>query len=417
MLLTIVCTTLGILILLVVYFDLWATVLHPGIESPLSNRFHRTAWRILCIVSKIVPRADRLLYAGLPLLIGGLILLWIILLGGGFALLYYPWIGNPAAFDMPPDVTGSWFDALYVSGTALFTLGYGDITPLTRPLRIIAVIEAGSGMAAISFAVAYVLAVYPSLSRLRIRATALDAEVAGQASGVPMLRRYLFSDGRWNGDMDERLREMALELLELTENHEAHPILYYSHPPRVEQSILRMLLTIQHLIGLLRYGLSPERHADLVHNPQLLLLEQSFSYTLRRLTISLHTSLTEPPKEPLQQQEYHEAFARICDELERLGLVSSRQLNEHPVSVLAEGAPDEDSAATGADDAATARATAKRDTATYDPAFDQQSSAADEAYIAFRVATDRHIAAYAETSGYTIVEALRNDETAWVGGR
>lgn len=416
MLLTIGCTALGTIILLAVYFDLWATVLHPGIESPLSNRFHRVTWRTLCILSKVAPRPDRLLYAGLPLLIGGLILLWLLLLGGGFALLYYPWVGNPAAFDTPPEVTGSWFDALYVSGTTLFTLGYGDITPLTKPLRALAVIEAGSGMATISLAVAYVLAVYPSLSRLRIHATALDAEVAGQTSGVPMLRRYLLSDGRWNNDMDDRLREMALELLELTENHEAHPILYYSHPPRVEQSILRMLLTIQQLIGLLRYGLSPERHADLVRNPQLLLLEQSFSYSLRRLAVSLHTAVAETPDESLEQGDYHESFARICGELERLGLVSSRQLDEHPVSVLAQGTPNADIATTGADNAATAIAPTKRNVATYDPAFDRNSSTASAAYIAFRVATDRHIAAYAATSGYTIAEALRNDETAWGSG-
>lgn len=416
MLLTIICTILGTIILLAVYFDIWATVLHPGIESPLSNRFHRAVWRALCIISKIVPRSDRLLYAGLPLLIGGLILLWLLLLGGGFALLYYPWIGDPRAFDTPPDVTGSWFDALYVSATTLFTLGYGDITPLNKTMRVLTVVEAGSGMATISFAVTYVLAVYPALSRLRIRATALDAEVAGHTSGIPMLRRYLLSDGRWNSDMDDRLREMALELLELTENHEAHPILYYSHPPRVEQSILRMLLTIQQLIGLLRYGLSPERHADLVHNPQLLLLEQSFSYSLRRLSVSLHTSLTEPAKETLEGGDYHEAFGRICGELEELGLVSSRQLGERPVSVLAEGAPDGESANTDTDTSTTEPATAKHDTDTYDPALDQNSGTASEAYIAFRVATDRHIAAYAVTSGYTIAEALRNDETAWGSG-
>jgi hypothetical protein len=280
-------------------------------------------------------------------------------------------------------------------------------------MRVLAIIEAGSGMATISFAVAYVLAVYPALSRLRIRATALDAEVAGHTSGIPMLRRYLLSDGRWNDDLDDRLREMAIELLELTENHEAHPILYYSHPPRVEQSILRMFLTIQQLISLLRYGLSPERHADLVYNPQLLLLEQSFSYSLRRLSVSLHTSLTDPPSELLEGEDYHEAFAHLCGELEGLGLISSRQLDGRPVSVLAQGAPDVDRATPETNDAVPTTTTAKRDTATYDPALDQSSGTASDAYIAFRVATDRHIAAYAATSGYTLAEALRDDEAAW----
>src|SRR3712207_8786175 len=43
-----------------------------------------------------------------------------------------------------------------------------------------AIAEAGSGMATISLAVAYVLAVYPALARQRARAMALDAEVRSE---------------------------------------------------------------------------------------------------------------------------------------------------------------------------------------------------------------------------------------------
>ncbi len=415
MLLTIICTLVGATILALTYFDIWATVLHPGIESPLSNRFHRLSWRLLRVGSRVFPRPEWLLHAGLPLLVAGLISLWLLLLLCGFALLYYPWLGDPGAFDTPPDVTGTWFDALYVSGTTLFTLGYGDITPLTKWLRTLALIEAGSGMATVSLAVAYVLAVYPTLSRLNIRATALDAEVAGQVSGLPLLRRYLLDDGRWNSGLEDRLRELALELLELTENHEAHPILYYSHPPRVQQSILRMLLIVQRLIGLLRYGLSPERHGDLVQNPQILLLEQSFSYSLRRLAVSLHAAANAPDSDTAAQEDFNDSFARICEELEALGMVSARQLNEHPVPVLAQGAQHPDLADTGSDgQAPVAEPTANGHHATtHDPALDLASTSPVDAYIAFRRATDPHIAAYAVASGYSIAEALRGDNAVW----
>lgn len=404
MIATIGCTILGAALVLLTYLDIWATILHPGLESPLSNRFHRAAWRAIRLVARRAPFSQQLLHAALPLLIGGLISLWLVLLLLGFALLYYPWLGDPAAFTTPPDHTSNPFDALYVSGTTLFTLGYGDITPLTTALRALAILEAGSGMATISLAVAYVLAIYPALSRLRIRATALDAEVAGQASGLPLLRRYLHSEGRWNGDLDDRLRELALELLELAENHEAHPILYYNHPPRVQQSILRMLLTVQQLIGLLRYGLSPERHPDLVRNPQVLLLEQSFGYSLRRLSASLHTTLTEPRHDAATQGDYSGAFAHICDELERMGLTSARQHDEHPVPVLAQGR-----LGAGGDEVGQEG----KGSAAPDPALDHRSRSPLDAYVAFRLATDSHITAYAVASGYSLAEARRSDSAVW----
>jgi voltage-gated potassium channel Kch len=396
MIATIGITALGAVILLLTYIDIWATVLHPSLESPLSNRFHRTVWRAVRLIARRVRRPHRFLNAALPLLIGGLILLWLLMLLIGFALIYYPWLGDPGAFETPPDYSNSWFDALYVSGTTLFTLGYGDITPLTTTLRAVAIIEAGSGMATISLAVTYVLAVYPTLTRLRIRATALDAEVAGQVNGLPLLRRYLRHDGRWNGELDERLRELALELLELAENHEAHPILYYSHPPRVQQSILRMLLTTQHLIALLRYGLSPEQHPDLVRAPQLLLLEQSFGYSLRRLSSSLHTVLTEQHHDATTRAEMRDAFKQICAELEEMELTSALQHDEHPVPVLAEAEQRETRPGNGDD-----------------PALDHGSRSPLDAYVAFRLATDPHIDAYATASGYTLEEARRDDSAIW----
>lgn len=404
MITTIGITALGAVILLLAYIDIWATVLHPGLESPLSNRLHRAIWRVLRLISRRLRRPHLFLNAALPLLIGGLILLWLLLLLIGFALIFYPWLGDPAAYETPPDYTNSWFDALYLSGTTLFTLGYGDITPLTTTLRALAIIEAGSGMATISLAITYVLAVYPALSRLRIRATALDAEVAGQVNGLPLLRRYLRHDGRWNGELDDRLRELSLELLELAENHEAHPILYYSHPPRVQQSILRMLLTTQQLIALLRYGLSPERHSDLVQAPQLLLLEQAFGYSLRRLTSSLHTTLTEQRRDAAAQGDLSGAFTQLCAELESLALTSARQHDDHPVPVLAESEP--------RDNGETQQRETRQGSGS-DPALDHGSRSPLDAYVAFRLATDPHIAAYATASGYSLQEAQRDDSAVW----
>ncbi len=413
-LVTIGSTVLGLALLGLAAFDIWATVLHTGLESPLSNRFHRAGWRLISGVARHVPFGAQLREAALPLLVAGLISLWIMLLFLGFAALYVPWLDVGGAFNIAEGATRHRSDALYLSGTAIATLGFGDITPEAWPVRALVVLEGMSGMATISLAIAYVLAVYPTLARLRVCVTALEAEVAGSASGLPLLRRYLHEDGKWDHDLDDRLRTLALELLALTENHETHPVLYYNHPPRVQQSMLRMLVTTQHLIGFLRYGLSPEHHANLVRNPQVLLLEQAFAFSLRRLATSLHTATRQTSGDPMDQSRYAADFARLCGDLEALGLTSARQLNADPVPVLAQGTryPGLD----GEHEVSTFSETQHRvgvHPGGVDPALDLASESPVGAYIAFRLTTDPYLVAYAATSAYSLDDAESDAGSVW----
>jgi hypothetical protein len=264
-----------------------------------------------------------------------------------------------------------------------------------------------------------VLAVYPALSRTRTLAAALDAEVAGQAGALPMVRRYLSGEHQWSSDLAARLRELSLELLALTEVHETHPVLYYAHPRRVQHSFLRILVTAQSLVGLLRYGLSPDRHGDVVRNPQLLLLEQSLHYSLRRLGASLHI----PPLPPMKHQQHEQLAATydtICRDLESLGLVSAGSVAHQPVPVLVDTdlsppvSPNGSPIMKQADRAVTYGG----QPVVLDPALDLVSSSPVDAYMTFRLETDPHILAYAEACGYPIDVARADYETTWwIGGR
>jgi hypothetical protein len=413
-LLAIGSTTLGLALLGLAAFDIWATVLHTGLESPLSNRFHRAGWRFISGVARYVPFGARLREAALPLLVAGLISLWIMLLFLGFAALYIPWLDVTGAFKIADGTTRHWSDALYLSGTMISTLGFSNITPEAWPMRALTVLEGMSGMATISLAIAYVLAVYPTLARLRVSVTALEAEVAGRANGLPLLRRYLHEDGRWDSDLDDRLRTLALELLSLTESHETHPVLYYNHPPRVQQSMLRMLVTTQHLIGFLRYGLSPEDHASLVKNPQVLLLEQAFAFSLRRLAASLHTATSQLSDDSMDKHRHTADFARLCNDLEQLGLTSARRGDAAPVSVLAQGTrypglADEHEARTSFE----AQHGIGMRSGRTDPALDLASESPVGAYAAFRLATDPYLISYAATSAYSLAEAQSDSGSVW----
>ena len=409
----------GVLMIIVTLFDIVATVLHPQAQSPISNRFHRLAWRLLLFGARPFTAGDRrhaLLGWGLPLLISGLIGLWVLLLAVGFALLYYPWIGDPAYFDTPPGTTGSPLDALYFSGTSLTTVGFGDFQATRNPFRLLAIAEAASGFVVISLSVAYLLAVYPAVGRVQALAVALDAEVAGQPGTLPLVRRYLAAEGRWDDAFADRLRELAVALLEVTGVHETHPVLYYSHPRHPHHSFLRVLLTAQGIVGRCRYGLSPDKHGAIVRNPQLVLLEQSLLYALRRLSASLHIPEIRREDALPEDDQLRADYERICAELEELGLTSSRQLDSAPIAPILDSSVDDPARDEDGDDddtghRANTRAVGGREAqGVGDPAYDDTATSPDAAYLAFRCETDPHIVAYAVACGYPIDEARRDRE-------
>lgn len=406
------CTLGGALLIAATLLDIVLTVLHPYAESPFSNRFHRLSWRLLHAITRLSHLqvwGHAILAWALPLMIAGVIGLWMLLLLIGFGLIYYPWLGNPAFFDIPTASAGSFAEALYFSGASLTTVGYGDFQAAHAFFRALAIAEAASGFVVISLSVAYVLAVYPALIRTHALAVALDAEVAGQPGALPLLRRYLTEEGNFTGDLTGLLRELALELLALTEAHQTHPVLYYAHPPRVRHSFVRVLVIAQSLVGLLRYGLSPDHHGRIVRHPQLLLLEQALHYSLRQLTASLHIQAVEQESDEPARRPLVTAYDRLSDELAAIGLTPARTRDSAPVPALQETSADDPAReSTLADEpvslpnGADSRACGERGR---DPALDRTAPTPLDAYLTFRVETDPHIAAYAATCGYPLDEA------------
>lgn len=405
----------GVLLVLAAVIDIVATVLHPEFESPLSSRYQQSLWWVLRRVNGRLPqrfRELRLLSWGVPLMVGGLVALWIALLIVGFALIYRPWIGDAVMFRSDNPIEPSFSNALYFSGVTMATLGYGDVQPVSPMFRTLAVLESLFGLVTVSFTVTYVLSIYPTLAHQREIATALDAEVAGQVSALPMLRRYLSDDGRWVDALAERLRELALELLALTESHEQHAVLYYAHPRRVQHSLLRILLITRSLVGTLRYTLSPERHREIVHHPHLILLEQALHYSLSRFSASLHIPTPEKAGDQNTHLSLERDFERQRSVLEHLGFSSADAHGERAVAVLVESLIEITSPDLPRPKPQTGNSVSGNGQ-NIDPATDLSSNSALDAYITFREQVDPHIAAYARISGYSLDEALTDAQTTW----
>lgn len=421
MITTSLLVVIGCSLIALVTFDIFTTVLHPSVESPLSNRFQRLVWRVLRTIATSLgtrPAASHVLNWGLPLMVAGLIALWLVVLVLGFACICYPWIDTPEVFVSGKAAAGPVSDALYYSGVTLATLGYGDIEPLTGIFRLLAVLEALIGVVTISAGVAYILSVYPALTQQQTLAIALDAEVAGQTDALPLVRRYVTGAQVWSGDLNAQLRDISLGLLTTTESHELYPVLYYAHPPQVQHSFLRMLITAQSLVTTLRYGLSPQAHSDIVTNPQVLLLEQALHYSLRRLNASRHVPPLATPDPHSERRRLVREYIVLCRDLAQLGLTPARGADRGvPVLVATETA--ESTEETEPETTVRAEETFDYtgDPDILDPALDLSSESPLEAFVVFRMETDTCIAAYATVSGYDLQTARADHTTSWWTGR
>ena len=139
-----------------------------------------------------------------------------------------------------PEETGHLLSYLYLSGTTLLTLGYGDLTPTDPIGRMMAVGEALTGFIFLALIVGYVPVLYGPFARREQTMLRLDARAGGTPTGIEMLRRHA------------ECPELLIDLLRdweglasaLLEGYLSYPILAYYRSQHDEQSWLRSTVAI-----------------------------------------------------------------------------------------------------------------------------------------------------------------------------
>ena len=217
----------GSLLLLLAAWDTVLTLLHPTARGPLSYVANRGTWRVTQTLSRRLLGGRGLSYAG-PLAVVINVLAWVVALWLGFALIYLPFMDSFAFVASTPFQGRGFGEALYISGTALTTVGFGDVVATGMAFRLATIAEAASGFGILSGAIAYVLSVYPLLSQLR-------------STGIQMADSgALELDGATEVVRSAGPSELAAVVRELTENHEhlrRFPVLYYFESGDAEESL------------------------------------------------------------------------------------------------------------------------------------------------------------------------------------
>src|SRR5256885_2821044 len=200
-----------------------------------TRMFYRVTWEVWSAVARRMrPGGRRETYLSFfgPLSLLVLVAVWAASLVAAFALLQ-----TGSALNVRGG--GSFTDHLYLSGETFFTLGLGDVTPVTRVGRALVVIEAGVGFAFLALVIGYLPVLYQSFSRREVNITLLDARAGSPPSAEELLR------GEWpdQGALTALHRESERWNAEVLESHLSYPVLSYYRSQHANQSWLAALTT------------------------------------------------------------------------------------------------------------------------------------------------------------------------------
>src|SRR5271170_1255817 len=257
---SIVAIVFGLAILWVVFLDAFETVVLPRRVTrhfKLTAWFYRRTWipwkKIAGRIRTLSRQQSFLGYFG-PLSLILLLAFWATSLIFGFALLQYG-LGGHEQLGNEPITFGR---LVYQSGQTFFTLGYGDILPITAAARTLSVLEAGMGFAFLGVVIGYIPVVYTSFSRREIQISMLDARAGSPPSAAELLVRLAGRSEDPGVDqkvLDEVLREWERWAGELLESQISYPVLTFFRSQHSNQSWVGALTTMLDVSSLILTGI------------------------------------------------------------------------------------------------------------------------------------------------------------------
>jgi hypothetical protein len=171
---------------------------------------------------------------------------------------------------------------LYVSGTTIFTLGLGDVTPLSPWARVLVILESGTGLGLLAVVMGYFPVLYSAFSKREVSISLLDARAGSPPTAAELMRRHSYAGG--DSALSMLLIEWERWSAELLESHISYPLLCYFRSQHSNQSWISALTSILDTSALLIAGVQGHeaRQAQLtfaIARHSLVDLSQIFSLT------------------------------------------------------------------------------------------------------------------------------------------
>jgi hypothetical protein len=150
-----------------------------------------------------------------------------------------------------------------VSGTTIFTLGLGDVTPTSPWARELIILEAGTGLGFLAVVMGYFPVLYGAFSRREVTISLLDARAGSPPTAAELMRRHAYEGGE--GALAVLLIEWERWSAELLESHISYPLLCYFRSQHNNQSWISALTAVLDASALMIAGVkgSEARQAQL----------------------------------------------------------------------------------------------------------------------------------------------------------
>jgi Ion channel len=234
----------GALLILVVLADGFESMVLPRQvmrRYRFARLFYRNLWNLWRWVALRLPagkRREAFLSVFGPLSLLGLFASWVLVLIIGFALVHWS-LGSPLTTDKQPRSFGTY---LYWSGATFVTISYGDLVPMSRAAKVLAITESGLGFGFLAVIIGYLPVLYQAFSRREVTISLLDARAGSPPSAAEFLLRLAQANNmaaaegffaeweRWSG--------------ELLESHLSYPVLSYYRSQHDNQSWLAVLTMV-----------------------------------------------------------------------------------------------------------------------------------------------------------------------------
>ncbi len=249
---------------------------------------------------------DRVLSFFAPVATLTLLPVWYLLILIGYAFMF--WAAG----------TGSFLQALKISGSSLFTLGFAAPAGVLESALTIS--EAALGLLMVALLIAYLPTMYAAFSRREAAVTMLEVRAGNPPSAIEMLLRYHRIHGL------EHLKDIwavwEAWFADVEESHTSLPALVFFRSPQASRHWLAAAGTILDAASLTLAAV------DIPHEPQADLCIRAGYIALRRIADFFHVQYNANPRRGDPISVTRQEFDQACDELETQGLPIKRNRDE-----------------------------------------------------------------------------------------
>jgi hypothetical protein len=246
----------GVLLVAIGLWDVFETIVLPRRVTRrirLTRLFYRLTWKPWQVVAHSIEKKHkrREIFLSIfgPLSLLALLMVWAITVVFGFAIVHWAIGSRVGAIG----TRAGFFTDLYYSGTTFFTLGLGDVVPVSPAARAMTVLEASIGFGMLALVIGYLPVLYQAFSRREVNISMLDARAGTPPTASELLRRH--QEAQSMASLDEWLRDWEMWAADLMESHLSYPVLCFFRSQHDNQSWLAALSTVLDVCSLVMVGI------------------------------------------------------------------------------------------------------------------------------------------------------------------